>query len=363
MPKLRLKRTPEEEAARQLRKEQARAGKRKRRSADKDVPRFCHKKRRSKQHITDDEGGGEDGEQYGPQPNTDPDCGPGGAPRDYNSIRTEMEEQMFREKMFDALGDDERLDSLEARLNDYAHVPDRWRSGSSRRTRKAAYDDDDAMYGRAEEDFLNRDPRYMDDEEYAEWIRVGMYRKTHAQEIAEQQRKKEARAARKADEKARRAETARLEKLAEEEQKRKKTIEGQRLRICSRKEYDRKWKALLEPADNAVDPPKLTLWDIPWPTFSAYGQGTEAEQAAALIEGLTADAISSFLLDSLGNDLHPEEDRMGRKEKLREAFLRYHPDKFEGRFLGRVKTEDQALVQEAIGQVVRGLNILMNYKG
>lgn len=80
---------------------------------------------------------------------------------------------MFREKMFDALGDDERLDSVEARFNDFASVPERWRTSSSPRMgagtkgQARAYDDDE---------LLKLDPRYMDEEEYAEWIRAGMYR-------------------------------------------------------------------------------------------------------------------------------------------------------------------------------------------
>lgn len=73
----------------------------------------------------------------------------------------QIEERQFREKMFDAMGDDERLDGLETHFNDFAHVPDRWKRSD------LGYEGDE---------YLKMDPNAMDDDEYAEWIRIGMYR-------------------------------------------------------------------------------------------------------------------------------------------------------------------------------------------
>ena len=84
---------------------------------------------------------------------------------------TLREEQEWRAKMFDALGDDERLDGIEAQMNDFAHVPDRWRS--------AATGPDAATSLYDEDEFLKLDPGQLDDEEYAEWVRVGMWRYVH----------------------------------------------------------------------------------------------------------------------------------------------------------------------------------------
>lgn len=39
--------------------------------------------------------------------------------------------------------------------------------------------------------------------------------------------------------------------------------------------------------------------------------------------------------------------------------LRFHPDKFEGRVMRRVKESDKDKVREAVGQVARALNALM----
>ena len=59
-----------------------------------------------------------------------------------------------------AYADDERLDSAEARFNDYAHVPRRWRSGGMDRM----------------DDELDIDPQMMEEEDYAEWIRANMWK-------------------------------------------------------------------------------------------------------------------------------------------------------------------------------------------
>ncbi|KAF9469627.1 hypothetical protein BDZ94DRAFT_1242876 [Collybia nuda] len=370
MPRLNLKRTPEEEAARQQRKKRKEEKRRRR----KDVgDTGSSKKRRRTDDVevdtlpkwasSDDESGGE----YGPQPGPSSPKGSQGSYKvDYDAIRAEMEEQRFREKMFGALEDDERLDSLEARLNDFAHVPGRWRSGSGGVPGKAVYDEPQA------DDFLNVDPRYMDDEEYAEWIRVGMYRKTHAEEYAEQQRKKTLHAARRAEEKAKKAETKRLEKLAEEERLRKKLERLNRRWDYAREEYDTLWKKLLSAEDDSTLPQQdLGFSDIPWPILAAYRHQPDKRKSftssiptTLSLDNLTTEAISEFLLTAAPTDgTQPpplrDVDKKERKEKLRETFLRFHPDKFEGRFMKRIKASDREIVREAIGQVVRGLNTLM----
>jgi len=58
-----------------------------------------------------------------------------------------------REKMWSALEEDECLDGITTQLNDYAHIPDRW-----------ACDADDTA-----------DPQYMHNDEYAKWVRKGMW--------------------------------------------------------------------------------------------------------------------------------------------------------------------------------------------
>ena len=185
------------------------------------------------------------------------------------------------------------------------------------------------------------------------------YRKTHAEEYAEQERKKAAKAARREEEKARKAETARLEKAAKEERKRLKLKRESRRWDYAREEYSIRWRELHSVSEGSVS---LEFDDIPWPVATAYGallaQLKKRESGVArrsiTIDELTAEAITAFLLPA-----EKEFDKEKRKEKLRESFLRFHPDKFEGRFMRFVKEDDREKVKEAIGQVSRVLNSLM----
>lgn len=180
MPKLHLKRTPEEEALHRLRKKERKEVKRKRRHHHThDDTELGSSHSRKRRRTADDPleperkwaSSDEDEEQYGPQPAASTSYSSHTSRRhkpDEDQLRAEMEDMQFREKLFDAFADDERLDSLEARLNDFAHVPERWRTTStSTRARFNAFENDD---------WLKMDPQMMDDEEYAEWIRMGMYR-------------------------------------------------------------------------------------------------------------------------------------------------------------------------------------------
>jgi len=185
------------------------------------------------------------------------------------------------------------------------------------------------------------------------------YRKTHAEEYAEQERKKAAKAARREEEKARKAETVRLEKAAEEERKRMKLERESRRWDYAREEYGIRWRELLSITGENEPPETLGFDDIPWPVAAAQRQkprkrGSEVPLRLAItVDDLTAEAITPFLLPT-GKEI----DREKRKETLRQSFLRFHPDKFEGRFMRFIKDSDKDRVKEAIGQVSRVLNSL-----
>ena len=157
--KLRLKRTPAEQAEHDLRK--ARKAARKaatHKHRDDDYERDDYKRKRRR---TDDDGLDDSDVEYGPQPAGSSSSGSHRAHKpDYDRLQAEIEEERFRERLWGAMGDDERLDSVEASFNSYAHVPRRWRGGGMERM----------------DDELDIDPRYMEDEDYAEWIRAGMWR-------------------------------------------------------------------------------------------------------------------------------------------------------------------------------------------
>ncbi|KDQ55251.1 hypothetical protein JAAARDRAFT_134151 [Jaapia argillacea MUCL 33604] len=273
--------------------------------------------------------------EYGPPP---PSTSTSQAQKpDYEPMRAELEEERFREKIWDAVEDDgfyassSRLDSVEAELNSYSHVPNRWRTSS----------------GSAGGKGVDVNPDQMDDEEYAEWIRAGMHRKKNPEYYEEQARKHAERQARTARDKAIREETKRLGREAEEERKRKRVERELRKTDDAKERYENGWKSLLAQTRGE----RLTFCDIPWPVVPANTKS----KASLSTDDLTADRISSFLFSAL---LKPvgEEPPKTKKEILRETLLRFHPDKFEGRVLGWVLESERVKVMEGVGQVARALN-------
>ena len=101
--------------------------------------------------------------------------------------------------------------------------------------------------------------------------------------------------------------------------------------------YESRWTTLMS------SPGPLDFETVPWPvTKSAKGPAD-----------VTPDAIATFLFSQLHSP------HLSRKERIRNAQLRWHPDRFR-RVMGRVKSEDKAKVEEAVGIVARCLNDLRN---
>ncbi|EIN11019.1 hypothetical protein PUNSTDRAFT_133076 [Punctularia strigosozonata HHB-11173 SS5] len=354
MPKLRLKRTPAEERERELRKARkaakkaarpraatsnhsgdegpywdsqdeaeraSRHGARKRRRTESPSPRA------RRPSLSDDDDG------YGPQPARL-------SAADYESILRELEEERFREKLLDAAEDEgygygnSRLDELEARLNSYQHLPRRWQSPPSRMGVGA----DDSRY----------DPNQMDDEEYAEWVRAGMWRRKHGAEYEAEQERLRAQEERRRKEDELRIETKRLMRREREERRKRKALKNLR----RWEEYEDAWREISE-ADGKDG--TMAFADVPWPI------GTKGETVSA--EDLTPDNISVFLFSKLSVDQTVDDIAKQKKDTIRATLLRFHPDKFEGRVMRRVKEEDKDAVKEAVGRVARALNALMGNSG
>lgn len=123
--------------------------------------------------------------------------------------------------------------------------------------------------------------------------------------------------------------------------------------------YDKAWDRLAM----SVRPVKtftfrkvsFAFQDVPWPVLPPLSRRTDADMAPDVqLEDITTQNVAHFLL-------HPHRmPEKSRKEKLRDAVLRYHPDKFEGRILPRIVSEDRARVQEGVSIVMRCLNELMD---
>jgi hypothetical protein len=83
------------------------------------------------------------------------------------------------------------------------------------------------------------------------------------------------------------------------------------------------------------------------------------------ISQLTVEAISAFLFTAEKEQELEEQglDDAGRararKEELRATMLRFHPDKFEGRIIPRVKLGERATVREGANAVTMAVAALM----
>jgi hypothetical protein len=152
MPKgLRLKKTPAEQVELDMRR------------ARRAAKRAAHRQYRDRAHDADVDSGGRSSKRSRTVGSEPPILDPGPSTPPHNVRTAPVEEESFQEKLWDALRDDERLDGVEAGLNEYAYIPRRWRGVSSRES-------SDTVGGPGD------DPNLMNDDEYVEWMRAGMWR-------------------------------------------------------------------------------------------------------------------------------------------------------------------------------------------
>ncbi|KAJ3784231.1 hypothetical protein GGU10DRAFT_402206 [Lentinula aff. detonsa] len=174
-------------------------------------------------------------------------------------------------------------------------------------------------------------------------------------------------------EKAVHAETERLEKLgAAERRSRRQEKENQRLEL-SRSEYHNRWKLLLSNTSADMPQAEIRFDDIPWPILPAFKKNEIstflftscvplADPSIDTAIGETISLSSSTSAQRLA-EVEMAKARKDRKEKLRETLLCFHPDKFEGRLMSRVRPDEKVKVTEALAIIVRVLNDLMGRSG
>lgn len=100
--------------------------------------------------------------------------------------------------------------------------------------------------------------------------------------------------------------------------------------------HEARWARLAEGSE------PLTFRTIPWPLVSRPSDAV----------GIIPAGIIAFLL----SPLHSQ--GQSRKDRIRAALLRWHPDRFQ-KYLGRVVEKDRGPVMDGVGIVVRCLNELM----
>ncbi|TEB28717.1 hypothetical protein FA13DRAFT_1735541 [Coprinellus micaceus] len=96
--------------------------------------------------------------------------------------------------------------------------------------------------------------------------------------------------------------------------------------------------------------------DFPWPVLNFIGPRSERE--------ITVDSVSEYILSALqvqNADGYDEEGRLRRKEMVKEQIRKWHPDRFESRFLGKVPEArgERMRVRRGAGLVVRYLTELL----
>lgn len=189
------------------------------------------------------------------------------------------------------------------------------------------------------------------DEQLAREQRRAEEERRREQQRAEEARKRDAAERREREEQAR-LERERRERQEQEERRRRwgEPTYERASRQPSRSEptpsiidawnsYELRWSAL----SVASSTQPITFRNIPWPLMR-IPSGPEA---------ITPQAVGAFLL----SPLHSQDK--SRKERLRGAMLRWHSDKFEGRWMARIDESERPKVKEAVGAVARSLTELM----
>ena len=109
--------------------------------------------------------------------------------------------------------------------------------------------------------------------------------------------------------------------------------------------YEAKWAAL---RSNNVGVEHISFYDIPWPSF----------ENIRCIQDITEERVLAFVCHPLQE--HIQGPGGGQAKYLRSAMLRWHPDKFEVKVLGKVVESDREAVREAAGRVARILTTFID---
>ncbi len=199
----------------------------------------------------------------------------------------------------------------------------------------------------------------MDDEEYTESIRFGIWKMKNKDEWERRERLaklKTEEEARKGKEKSEREreEKKRIEILQRERGK----VEEKRAKR-DRDDYVDGWLEIKERLGEK-DGKRYKFREIPWPVYKDAGGmalGLETftmERIQAFLETLTSHSSINNKTDTTETK---EDDKANYRRIIRDAVLRYHPDRFE-RVLGVVVEKERELVREGAGAVSRVLNDL-----
>ncbi|KAJ9126026.1 hypothetical protein QFC24_002298 [Naganishia onofrii] len=264
---------------------------------------------------------------------------------------TSAEEEAWRQKMFDLMEDEEGPNPF---VSGRYHSPPRPRPPSPSLAESPPQQRIPRRFNPPDGD-VPPNFNMLDEEEYAEAIRYGMWRRQNKDEVERLERLKkleeeEERKKTKAKEAQEREEKKRIEVL-----KREKGVQEMKRIQRELAEYKDKWEALRTSVTADTGDPHggamLRMVDLPWPIF----HGSSFHVFAPSL--LSAEKIRAFytamIPSSSDTSTTPaipsiEEDRAALKKILREAILAYHPDRFIGRYLAKVDEAEREMVKEAV---------------
>lgn len=179
--------------------------------------------------------------------------------------------------------------------------------------------------------------RWMRQEEEARRVAEARNREK-ARLIQDELRRIEERVRRRREEEKHRIVEERIRTLMElRERERKERANAEKSVALAWKDYETRW------ANLAGSSEPLSFSDIPWPLSAA----------PAGVDQITPAGISSFLL----SPLHSQGQT--RKDRIRSAQLRWHPDRFQ-RLMKRVNEGEKGSIEEGAGIIARCLNDLMS---
>ena len=196
----------------------------------------------------------------------------------------------------------------------------------------------------------------MNEEEYAEWVRDGMYRLRHRDEVQRLERQKrekeeKERGRQAAKEKARKEEKRRMEML-----KREKSHREEEKKRKERERYRARWVSMTL-VGGEIEERELAFIDIPWPVYRPVKlDQLDKEHVKTFMLGLAGDTDGAGATSGVGAGAGGVEGEF--KKQLREAIRAFHPDRFFGRILPRVRERDQEMVKDGVEICSRVINAL-----
>lgn len=193
----------------------------------------------------------------------------------------------------------------------------------------------------------------MDEEEYAEYIRAGMWRLQNKErlEFLEKQEKL----------KKQRQEKDRIERIEKEKKSKLKKLKLERIkrdqfekdRNEARERYKLGWNKLQKLNNNSSDSSgSLRFTDFVWPVFPPFAL---PPLSWPQLEDIKKEAIEQFLLPPSSSGVASVEEEEERRGKLRSAVLSYHPDRFE-RLVSKIQ-QDEENEGDSVRERVRELGL------